>query len=53
MVDQYANYVLQFIICMNIHEINRKIINFFIYNIENLAILKFASNVIEKVIIFP
>ena len=47
--DQYANYVLQHIISLNNHEINRKITSLFINNIEVLSKQKFSSNVIEKV----
>jgi len=47
--DQYANYVLQYIITLNNHIINKTITNFFIHNIAFLGKQKFASNVIEKV----
>ena len=50
--DQYGNYVIQYIISLNNHEINRKITNYFINNIGILGKQKFSSNVIEKVFEF-
>jgi hypothetical protein len=50
MSDQYANYVLQFIISLNNFEVNRRITECFIPNIGLLGKHKFSSNVIEKVI---
>lgn len=50
--DQYGNYVIQYIISLNNHEINRKITNYFINNIGFLGKQKFSSNVIEKVFEF-
>ena len=49
MTDQYANYVLQFIISMNNLEINKKITDYFLHNIGILGKHKHSSNVIEKV----
>ena len=37
MTDQYANYVLQFIISMNNLEINKKITDYFLHNIGILG----------------
>ncbi|KAK6197340.1 armadillo-type protein [Scheffersomyces amazonensis] len=47
--DQFGNYVLQYLISLNIIEINLQIYgNFLKFGIENLCNLKFSSNVIEK-----
>ena len=51
MSDQYANYVIQFILSLNNHSINKIIAQIFIPNIIFLSKQKFSSNVIEKVII--
>ncbi len=47
--NQYANYVIQYIITLNDHGINRKITEKFLPEIEILSRHKFSSNVIEKV----
>jgi len=49
MMDQYGNYVLQYIITLADFKNNDKIANFFKYNIGHLSKQKFSSNVIEKV----
>ncbi|KAK6463669.1 armadillo-type protein [Scheffersomyces coipomensis] len=47
--DQFGNYVLQYLISLNIIDINLQIYgNFLKFGIENLCNLKFSSNVIEK-----
>jgi hypothetical protein len=49
MSDQYANYVIQFILGMNDFDINKKIAKIFVTNMRFLSKQKFSSNVIEKV----
>jgi hypothetical protein len=48
--DQYANYVLQFILSLNDYNINKTIAELFIPTIGYLSKQKFSSNVIEKVL---
>ena len=50
--NQYANYVIQYIITLDDHKINRKITERFLPNIEQLIRHKFSSNVIEKVYLY-
>ncbi len=50
MSDQYANYLIQFILSLNDYHINKIIAQIFIPNIRFLSKQKFSSNVIEKVI---
>jgi len=47
--DQYANYVLQYIISLNNYNINKTITTLCIHNLPFLSKQKFASNVIEKI----
>lgn len=49
MMDQYGNYVLQYIITLGDFKINDEIANYFKYDIGQLSRQKFSSNVIEKV----
>lgn len=49
MSDQYANYVVQFIISIGEPSINRQISEMFIDDIRKLSRQKHSSNVIEKV----
>ena len=49
MMDQYGNYVLQYIISLGDYYINNQIVNYFKFNIGHLSTQKFSSNVIEKV----
>lgn len=51
MTDQFGNYVIQFVISSKDQTIISRIINSFKNNIEYLSKQKFASNVIEKVIV--
>lgn len=47
--DQFGNYVLQYLISINLLDINVRVFaNFVKYGIGNLCVLKFLSNVIEK-----
>lgn len=46
--DQYANYVIQFIIGLNDYHTNKCISEIFITNLRYLSKQKFSSNVIEK-----
>lgn len=47
--DQFGNYVLQYLILINLNEINVRVFhNFVAYGITGLCNLKFSSNVIEK-----
>jgi len=50
MMDQYGNYVLQYIITLGDVYNNDLIANYFKYNIGHLSRQKFSSNVIEKVL---
>ena len=52
MTDQYGNYVIQFVITLDNHNVNLKISEQFISNIVELSKQKFSSNVIEKVELF-
>ena len=47
-LNQFGNYVIQFVISKNITDINDKILEGFIDNIIFLAKQKYSSNVIEK-----
>ena len=47
-LNQYGNYVIQFVISKNIIPINDKIVEGFIDNLIFLAKQKYSSNVIEK-----
>ena len=47
-LNQYGNYVIQFVISKNIIPINDKIVEGFIDNLIILAKQKYSSNVIEK-----
>ncbi len=47
-LNQFGNYVIQFVISKNITDINDKILEGFIDNIIILAKQKYSSNVIEK-----
>ena len=49
MSDQFANYIIQYILSLNDFTINKKIAELFIKNIWELSKQKFSSNVIEKV----
>jgi len=49
MSDQYANYVMQYIISLNDHKVNRRITESYLSSICLLSKHKFSSNVIEKV----
>jgi hypothetical protein len=49
MMDQYGNYVLQYIITLSDFKNNDIIANYFKYDIGHLSKQKFSSNVIEKV----
>jgi len=51
MTDQFGNYVIQFVISLKEQSLISRIIENFKNNIEYLSKQKFASNVIEKVII--
>ena len=51
MTDQFGNYVIQFVISLKDQILISRIINSFKNNIEYLSKQKFASNVIEKVIV--
>jgi len=48
-MDQYGNYVLQYIITLADFNSIDIIANYFKYNIGHLSRQKFSSNVIEKV----
>jgi pumilio RNA-binding family len=52
MTDQYANYVLQFIVSQNNQLLLRRLIMCFKNNITFLAKQKYSSNVIEKVMFY-
>ena len=47
-LNQFGNYVIQFVISKNITDINDKIVEGFIDNLIFLAKQKYSSNVIEK-----
>ena len=49
MIDQYGNYVIQFILTLNDYSTNKKIANIFVSDLTYLSKQKFSSNVIEKV----
>lgn len=49
MADQYGNYIIQFIVSLNDFQLNRRIVEYFITDINYLSKQKFSSNVIEKV----
>lgn len=48
-VDQYGNYIVQYILMQKDYELNKKLIAMLIRNICNLSKQKYSSNVIEKV----
>ena len=49
-IDQYGNYVLQFVVMMNVLKVNRLIAEQFLkMDFIFIAKQKFSSNVIEKV----
>lgn len=47
-IDQCGNYIIQFIITLNINEINVNVANQLSSDIENFSKQKYASNVVEK-----
>ena len=49
MLDQYGNYVIQYVVSLGIMEVNLHISDIFKMDILNLCKQKFSSNVIEKV----
>lgn len=49
MLDQYGNYVIQYVVSLGIMEVNLHISDIFKLDILNLCKQKFSSNVIEKV----
>jgi hypothetical protein len=49
MADQYANYIIQFILSLNDYNINKSIAEIFFPDMSYLSKQKFSSNVIEKV----
>jgi len=50
MLDQYGNYVLQFVVSLGNNEFNFQIMNFLIADLYNFSKQKFSSNVIEKIL---
>jgi hypothetical protein len=50
MLDQYGNYVIQFVVSLSINEYNLKIMNYLKKDLFNFSKQKYSSNVIEKVI---
>lgn len=51
MLDQYGNYVIQYVVSLGIPEVNMHIADIFKNDLVNLCKQKFSSNVIEKVTI--
>ena len=49
MADQFANYIIQYILSLNDYSVNMRIAENFYTKIWYLSKQKFSSNVIEKV----
>lgn len=47
-IDQCGNYIIQYIIGLNMEEVNNKIIDKILLNIEDYSKQKYSSNVVEK-----
>lgn len=47
-MDPFANYVVQFILNLGMHEVNRVVTEKLLTNLIQLSKQKFSSNVIEK-----
>lgn len=48
-VDQYGNYIVQYILMQKDFNLNKRLIQMLIRNICDLSKQKYSSNVIEKV----
>jgi hypothetical protein len=48
-MDQYGNYVIQYMLCLGDSELNAKVIASLLKDIVYLSKQKYSSNVIEKV----
>ena len=49
--DQFGNYVIQFVVCLNLKIVNQKVYEILKSNLCSLCKEKYASNVIEKFLI--